>query len=167
MVIADPLCITQATYHIKLRREWKFNSWRFITAFLSLDSLPWATLDVRSLPAAFSLLKKTKADSHHGYMSTMVVGELWWRKSSYLKCLVNIYVPRRSFEIVITKWYNEKFWLHLKRSYLEKIKYFVITIICFLWYAWFSWHAWSLARRSLIKHICDDRFCPSKHKSGK
>lgn len=39
------------------------------------DSLPWATLDVRSLPAAFSLLKKTKADSHHGYMSTMVVGE--------------------------------------------------------------------------------------------
>ncbi|CAH3016426.1 unnamed protein product [Porites evermanni] len=41
----------------------------------SKDSLPLATLDVRSLPAAFSLLKKTKADSHHGYMSTMVVGE--------------------------------------------------------------------------------------------
>ena len=101
------------------------------------------------------------------YIYIYVYNGCWWRKSSYLKCLVNIYVPRRSFEIVITKWYNEKFWLHLKRSYKEKIKYFVITIICFLWYAWFSWHAWSLARRWLIKHISDDRFCPSKHKSGK
>ena len=80
----------------------------------------------------------------------------WWR-TSCIKCLVNIYEPQRSFEIFITKSYNEKrshrFWVHLKRSLKEKIKYFVITIICFSWYAWFSWHAWSLARRSLIKSI--------------